>query len=93
MVRRVRLSLRAQRALDRTPAYIGDKLLAWVELVERQGLEETRKVPGYHDEPLRGPRAGQRSIRLSRAYRAVYTLHRDATGEIAIIEEVSKHGY
>ena len=50
-------------------------------------------MPGYHDEPLRGPRAGQRSIRLSQVYRAVYTLRRDPMGEIAIIEEVSKHGY
>jgi proteic killer suppression protein len=41
-------------------------------LVEEQGIEEAREIPGYHDEPLRGEREGQRSVRLSRAYRAIY---------------------
>ncbi|STX29298.1 Uncharacterised protein [Legionella beliardensis] len=27
---------------------------------------ETRKSPGWHDEPLKGERAGQRSIRLNK---------------------------
>jgi hypothetical protein len=31
-----------------------DKLMAWVEAVEEDGLEATRRVPGFHDEPLRG---------------------------------------
>lgn len=93
MVRRVVLSRKAQRALDRVPQYIADKLLAWVALVEVHGLEEARKVPGYHDEPLRGTRQGQRSIRLSQAYRAIYTLRREPSGDVAVIEEVSKHAY
>ena len=37
----------------------------------------TTSVPGYHDEPLKGHRAGQRSIRLSRAYRAIYEIKED----------------
>jgi proteic killer suppression protein len=93
MVRRVVLSGRAQRALGRAPHHIGDKLLAWVELVNAQGLEEARKVPGYHDKPLKGVRRGQRSIRLSKAYRAIYTLRTEASGIVAVVEEVSKHDY
>jgi len=44
--------------------------MIWVAAVELDGVEEVRKAPGYHDEPLKGSRAGQRSIRLSRSYRA-----------------------
>jgi proteic killer suppression protein len=56
-------------------------------------LEEVRKIPGLHDEPLVGRRRGMRSIRLSRAYRAMYRLVREGDVEVVSIEEVSKHGY
>ncbi len=69
-----------------------DNLLIWVAAVEHDGLEEVRKVPGYHDEPLRGDRSGQRSIRLSRAYRAIYEIKQD-TAHFVSVEEVSKHEY
>ena len=49
-------------------------------------------MPGYHDEPLKGRRAGQRSIRLSRAYRAIYEIKED-TAKFVSVEEVSKHEY
>lgn len=49
-----------------------DKFAAWVQSVELVGLEEVRKVAGFHDEALKGNRKGQRSIRLNRAYRAIY---------------------
>ena len=69
------------------------KLLAWVDMIETESLEEARKIPGFHDEPLFGQRRGQRSIRLSRAYRAIYEIHHDEVGELVSVEEVSKHGY
>ena len=47
-------------------------VLGWVNDVESAGLSEVRKVLGYHDEPLKGNRVGQRSIRLSKSYRAIY---------------------
>lgn len=47
---------------------------------------------GYHDEPLKGDRIGQRSIRLSRAYRAIYEIRGD-TAAFVSIEEVGKHRY
>ena len=67
--------------------------MAWVEAVEAQGLEEVRKIPGFHDEPLRGQRRGQRSIRLSRAYRAIYRILEDGALEFISVEEVTKHEY
>ena len=66
MVTRVRLSRRAQKDLMVVPRHIAIKLGAWADDVGVRGLDEVRKVPGYHDEPLKGRRAGQRSIRLSR---------------------------
>ncbi|MDO8520465.1 MAG: hypothetical protein Q7T11_09960 [Deltaproteobacteria bacterium] len=59
---------------------------------EKKGLDEVRKVPGYHDEPLHGDRKGQRSIRLSLHYRAVYVI-RNGTIEFVEVQEVTKHGY
>ena len=66
MISRARISARSRRQLRRVPRHVIDKLLAWVEAVEHDGLEATRRIPGYHDEPLKGQRQGRRSIRLSR---------------------------
>ena len=93
VIRRVRLSRRAQRDLGSVPRHVAIKLWAWAADVEARGLDEVRKVPGFHDEPLKGKRKGQRSLRLSRAYRAIYVIRRDATIEFVSVEEVTKHGY
>ena len=89
---RVRLSRRAQKDLKAVPSYIAIKLGAWAADVGIRGLEEVRKVPGFHDEPLKGVRAGQRSIRLSRAYRAIYIIDDDGA-EFVSVEAVNKHEY
>ena len=93
MIRTVKISRGAKRDLQRVPTFIADKLLAWTRRVEKVGLEEVRKIKGYHDEPLHGDRRGQRSIRLSRAYRAIYIIERDGTIEFVNVEEVNKHDY
>ena len=59
-------------------------------------LSTGSKVPaagGFHDEPLKGKRQGQRSVRLNRAYRAIYVER--GTGAVELIEvlEVNKHEY
>lgn len=77
----------------KVPAHVRQKLMGWVLLVERKGLGEARKVPGYHDEPLKGKRSGERSIRLSRAYRAIYVLEESGEAELVSVEEVTKHEY
>ncbi len=77
----------------KVPDYIKTKLLIWAEFVEKYGISDARKIKGYHDEPLKGTRSGQRSIRLSRAYRAIYSEEKDKTVSLIVIEEVNKHDY
>jgi len=89
----VLLTKQALKDLQRIPDYIERKLQLWVMSVKTIGLEETRKIPGYHDEPLKGKREGQRSIRLSQAYRAFYRTLKDGKIEFVQIEEVNKHVY
>lgn len=84
---------KVRKQLRKIPIHIVDKLETWVDAVMRDGLEEVRKLSGYHDEPLKGQRKGQRSIRLSRSYRAIYVIKKDQSIEFVQVEEVSKHEY
>ena len=89
----VEISGRAKKQLRKVPQHVVDKLLAWVRFVIRVGVEEARKIPGYHDEPLKGKHFGKRSIRLSRSYRAIYQVDHVGLVRLVVVEEVSKHGY
>jgi proteic killer suppression protein len=89
----IQLTANAIKNLSKVPVYIKDKLLLWVDAVERLGIKEVRKVPGYHDEPLKGNRQGQRSIRLNKAYRAIYVESMSKEIHIISIIEVNKHEY
>lgn len=90
---KVSLSPEAVKDLKRVPDYIASKLYSWAEAVEKEGLENVRKVPGYHDEPLKGSRTGQRSIRLSLSYRAIYEAQIEGALRIIEVMEVNKHEY
>jgi proteic killer suppression protein len=92
MIFRVEITRLAAKQLRKLPRHIVNNLMIWVTAVEHDGLEEVRKVPGYHDESLKGDRISQRAIRLSRAYRAIYEIKGDAA-EFVSVEEVSKHKY
>jgi proteic killer suppression protein len=70
-----------------------DKLMAWIEAVEEDGLEATRRVPGFHDEALKGNRRGQRSVRLSRQWRAIYESSTEGGVQLVSVEEVTPHVY
>lgn len=87
------ISKSAQRDIKKAPVQVRRKLALWVQSVETIGLEEVRKVPGYHDEPLQGQRAGQRSIRLSRQWRAIYVVLGAGQLEFVEIQEVNPHVY
>jgi proteic killer suppression protein len=93
MITEVALKPAVVKALRKLPEHVVHKLRDWVKSVKREGLEQVRKLPGYHDEPLKGQRAGQRSIRLTRAYRAIYVIRRDGSLEFVSVEEVHKHEY
>jgi len=64
-----------------------------VKAVEEDGMAEVRKLKGFHDEPLKGDRKGQRSVRLNKAYRAIYRETSSDEIEIAEVLEVNKHEY
>jgi proteic killer suppression protein len=87
----VLLSKFAEKQLGRVPVNIREALLYWAKSVERLGVREVRRYSGYHDEPLKGDRRGQRSIRLNRSYRAIYVENIEDV-EILVIE-VNKHDY
>jgi toxin HigB-1 len=89
----VRLSAKANRDLKKIPLPIALKLASWIEDVGHRGLAEVRKISGYHDEPLKGKRKGQRSIRLNKAYRAIYIIDQAGVVTFVEIQEVNKHDY
>jgi toxin HigB-1 len=86
-------SAKAKKDLKKVPLPIALKLQGWIDAVGHSGLNEIRKIPGYHDEPLKGKRKGQRSIRLNIAYRAIYTINKAGVINFVEIQEVNKHEY
>jgi len=82
-----------EKQLDLVPEVIRRKFRLWVALVEESGIREVRKHKGFHDEPLKGKRRGQRSVRLNRAYRAIYVERETGKVELLEVLEVSKHDY
>ena len=84
---------KVRKNLNRLPIHIVRNLQRWALQVESLGIQEVRKIPGYHDEPLRGDRSGQRSIRLSKSYRAFYTEIEGDEVNLIQIEEINKHDY
>ncbi|MCC7343530.1 MAG: type II toxin-antitoxin system mRNA interferase toxin, RelE/StbE family [Deltaproteobacteria bacterium] len=92
MIKKVVILPKAKKDLRGIPSYLRKKFRTWVESVELQGLEEVKKIPGYHDHPLKGGRQGQRAISLNDQYRAVYEVKGNEV-EFAEVQEVNKHDY
>ncbi len=87
----VSASKKFEKDLKKVPDFIQKKVMFWVFMVESQGLAETAKTKGFHDEPLKGVRKGQRSVRLNKAYRLIYKIVKNKV-EIELLE-VNKHEY
>ncbi len=87
----VQYDTKIEKDLNKLPVHILQKFRFWVDLVTNNGIIETRKIAGFHDEPLHGDRKGQRSIRLNKAYRAIYTEEKQSI--IITVIEVNKHDY
>lgn len=83
----------AEKQLRKLPKQIIAAYHAWVKTVELEGLRVTRSFPGYHDEPLKGDRKGQRSVRLSKAYRVIYEETESGNLILIGVQEVNKHEY
>lgn len=93
MIRTVSLSAEAKKDIKTCPTHVVRKFMAWVGSVQAVGLEETRKSPGWHDEPLKGKWASHRSVRLNIAYRAIYRISNEGSLELVLVETVNKHRY
>ena len=92
VITEVVVSKQAREDLRSVPKQVAAKFRLWVVSVETVGLEDVCKVPGYHDEPLRGSLEGMRSIRLNQAYRAYYRLEGHAARLVRVMR-VDKHRY
>jgi proteic killer suppression protein len=92
MITSVVVTKGAEKDLRKVPGHVRVKFFAWLDAVTLEGLEAVRKVTGYHDEPLVGDRFGQRSIRLSKGYRAFYKIE-GTTAKLVSVIEVNKHDY
>ncbi len=90
---RVWITKFAEKQVRKLPKHIAAAYFTWVKTVELDGIRAARMLPGYHDEPLKGDRRGQRSVRLSRGYRVLY--EETESGNIILIgvQEVNKHEY
>ncbi|MBC7419345.1 MAG: type II toxin-antitoxin system mRNA interferase toxin, RelE/StbE family [Bdellovibrio sp.] len=80
-----------EKQLLKVPDFIRKKVIFWIFLVETNGLAEVMKSAGYHDEPLKGERKGQRSVRMNKAYRLIY--HAIENRIHIELLEVHKHDY
>ncbi len=88
------LSNEVKKTLGSLPSHIPFKLMDWVTNVKEYGLRATMRIPGYHDEPVKGKkRKGQRSIRLNKAYRAFYIINEAKVVHFVKVIEVNKHEY
>ena len=90
---RVWITKFAEKQLRKLPGHIVAAYHTWVKTVEIDGIRATRTLLGYHDEALKGERKGQRSVRLSKAYRVIY--EETESGNIVLIgvQEVNNHEY
>lgn len=88
----VQFSRRATNSFAKAPKDVQFRLNKWAAAVEEAGLEAVRRIPGYHDEPLKGQRKGQRSIRLGIQWRAIYEVAQD--GQVIVtVMEITPHDY
>src|SRR5438045_454614 len=71
-----------EAATGKAPPQVRNAFAYWSALIAEHGLLNVRKIPGFHDEPIAvGPHAGERSVRLNRAWRAFYVIRRDGSVE------------
>jgi toxin HigB-1 len=65
----------------------------WKREIEAHGVDVVMKIPGYHDELLKGKFKGLvRSIRLGLGYRLFYRVI-EGNEKCLLIEDVNRHDY
>lgn len=93
MITQVLIQKHALKDLQKTPVYLQEKFQSWLIAVNKTGIEEVRKRPGWHDEPLKGDRSKQRSVRLNKQWRVIYIINTDSATEFIEVVEVTPHEY
>lgn len=93
MITEVQITKQALKELRQIPLYLQEKFRSWVVAINKVGIVGTRKRPGWHDEPLKGDRKGQRSIRLNKQWRAIYLVKKNGEIEFIEVQEVMPHEY
>lgn len=73
------------------PPAVVKKYELWKNIVFRHGPDKLREFPGFHDEKLKGDRAGQRSSRLSLQHRVIYTVEKEII--TVLVLEITPHNY
>ena len=68
-----------------------EKYELWKDIVFRHGSGKLREFPGFHDEKLKGDRAGQRSSRLNLQYRVIYKVEKEIV-TVSVID-INAHKY
>lgn len=87
----VHFDSKTEKDIRKLPQHVLEKLRLWANSINTLGIQKVREYKGFHDEPLKGNRTGQRSIRLSKSYRAIYIEDKNIIRIIVI--EVNKHDY
>ena len=82
-----------EKQLRRVPKDIIKRLQRGAVYVETTGLVETRKVPDFHDEPLKGRWKGCRSVRLGHKWRVIYKYNKGNEENVIELREVTAHEY
>jgi len=88
---RIREHRNLGKDLRKAPKAVLKKYELWKNLVFRHGPDILRTFPGFHDEKLKGERAGQRSSRLSLQYRVIYQV--DDQDSMVYVLELTPHQY
>jgi len=79
------------KACRKLPDATRKKYELWKGLVFRHGPEKLKEFPGFHDEKLKGRRAGLRSSRLDQQHRVVCAVDRRLI--TVFVVEITPHKY
>jgi len=90
-MRRIREHHDIEKVCRKLPKSVVKKYELWKNLVFRHGPDKLREFSGFHDEKLKGDRAGQRSSRLNIQYRIVYEVEKQSVTVFVI--EITPHKY
>jgi len=80
-----------EKTCRKLPKAIVKRYELWKDIIFRHGPEKLREFPGFHDEKLKGKRAGQRASRLGLQYRVIYAIERNIV--TVFVLEITLHHY